>query len=64
VQALAVINETGKAQHKTYTVQYGDTVSAIARQFGIATNELLNLNNLSPSHTLKPGMMMKISSAN
>jgi membrane-bound lytic murein transglycosylase D len=54
----------GKPAVKTYTVQYGDTVYAIARQFGVAMADLLSWNNLSASHTLKPGMIMKISLAN
>jgi membrane-bound lytic murein transglycosylase D len=60
----AAITTPSKASQKTYMVQYGDTVYGIARQFGIAMADLLSLNNLSTSHTLKPGMMMKISSAN
>jgi membrane-bound lytic murein transglycosylase D len=64
-QPVTVVNiEPSKPQHKTYMVQYGDTVSAIARQFGVAMADLLSWNNLNISHTLKPGMMMKISSAN
>ncbi len=61
---VAVVNTPSKASQKTYMVQYGDTVYGIARQFGIAMADLLSLNNLSVSHTLKPGMTMKISSAN
>jgi membrane-bound lytic murein transglycosylase D len=61
---VAATPEPRKAPNKTYMVQYGDTVYGIARQFGIAMADLLSLNNLSASHTLKPGMMMKISSAN
>ncbi len=62
--AAPIAVENNKAKYKTYMVQYGDTVSAIARQFGVPTHDLLNLNNLGPSHMLKPGMMMKISSSN
>jgi membrane-bound lytic murein transglycosylase D len=53
-----------KAAFKTYTVQYGDTMYAIARQYGVALSDLLSWNNISPSTTLKPGMTMKISMAN
>ncbi|MGB8337596.1 MAG: LysM peptidoglycan-binding domain-containing protein [Burkholderiales bacterium] len=62
--SIAVVGPPSQPRIKTYMVQYGDTVYGIARQFGVAMADLLSLNNLSASHTLKPGMMMKISSAN
>lgn len=62
-QAAATVTAPAKHRFKTYIVQYGDTVSAIARQFGVAMADLLSWNNLNAAQTLKPGMTMKIASA-
>ncbi len=52
------------AKHTQYTVQYGDTVYGIARQFGVPMDDLLSWNNLGARHILQPGMTMKILAAN
>lgn len=51
-------DETKKAEKKEktyYMVQNGDTASSIAAKFGITTETLLSVNNLSESSLIKPG---------
>ncbi|MFA5754726.1 MAG: M23 family metallopeptidase [Patescibacteria group bacterium] len=43
-----------------YTVQAGDTVSTIARQFGITVNTILWANNLSAFSLIRPGDSLTI----
>jgi membrane-bound lytic murein transglycosylase D len=62
-QNVIAATPINKTTFKTYTVQYGDTMYAIARQFGVALSDLLSWNNISAAQTLKPGMTMKISLA-
>lgn len=43
-----------------YTVQVGDTLSAIARRFGVSVNELVQLNRLSDPGLLRVGQELVI----
>ncbi len=43
-----------------YVIQPGDTVTSIAKQFGISINSILWSNNLSSYSILKPGKTLKI----
>lgn len=43
-----------------YTVQAGDTLSAIARRFGVSVNELVQLNRLSDPGLLRVGQQLMI----
>jgi murein DD-endopeptidase MepM/ murein hydrolase activator NlpD len=43
-----------------YTVQEGDTVSSIARKFGISEDTVLWQNNLSKTSRIKPGQTLQI----
>jgi membrane-bound lytic murein transglycosylase D len=59
-------NERPKARPasaQTYVVRAGDTLSAIARQFGVALEELLDWNRLSPTGILRPGDQLTIGDA-
>ena len=47
-----------------YQVQSGDTLWSISRQHQMSLSELLALNDLQAKSTLKPGQLLKISSAN
>lgn len=53
---------TGRAAKtvETYKVQPGDTMWGIARKFNMPPAELLSLNNMSGSSTLKPGDFVRI----
>ncbi len=43
-----------------YEVQEGDTISSIAKKFGISTDTVLWQNNLSPNSRIKPGQVLEI----
>jgi LysM repeat protein len=47
-------------EQTTYTVQAGDTVSAIASRFGVRTADLLALNNLGWKSIIYPGQVLNI----
>lgn len=46
---------------KVYKVRQGDTLSKIARKYGISVDRLCRLNHISRSKTLKPGQILKCS---
>lgn len=48
------------ADQNTYTVQAGDTVSAIASRFGVRTADLLALNNLGWKSIIYPGQVLNL----
>lgn len=57
------LSDTGVTQRTAityYTVQMGDTVSTIARKFGISINTILWANDLSTSGFIKPGNQLTI----
>ncbi len=43
-----------------YKIRYGDTISDIARRFGISIELLLALNNISDEHFIRRGMTIRI----
>ncbi|WP_267544932.1 LysM peptidoglycan-binding domain-containing protein [Arthrobacter sp. H14-L1] len=43
-----------------YTVQAGDTISAIAAAHSLSINEVLTVNNLSPASIIRPGQSIKL----
>jgi membrane-bound lytic murein transglycosylase D len=47
----------------TYSVRQGDTYYSIAKKFGLTVEELLDLNELQPSHTLHPGDRLRVTPA-
>ena len=47
-------------QATTYTVKAGDTLYGIARQFGKAVPDLLQLNNLSTRAVIQPGLRLRV----
>ena len=55
-QALAEVT----ASARTHTVRSGESAWAIARRHGIALRRLLELNGLSTSSVLRPGMKLRI----
>ncbi|MDO4710018.1 MAG: transglycosylase SLT domain-containing protein [Pseudomonadota bacterium] len=44
----------------THTVKRGDSLWSITRRHGISTAELMRLNGLRPTSTLRPGMVLKL----
>lgn len=48
------------AAARTHTVRHGESAWAIARRHGIALRRLLELNGLSASSVLRPGMQLRI----
>ncbi|PJK15313.1 lytic transglycosylase [Lysobacteraceae bacterium NML07-0707] len=48
------------ARPVTYTVKPGDSLWSITRRHGISSMELMRLNGLRPTSTLRPGMVLKL----
>ena len=48
-------------EQKTHTVQKGETLYSISRQYGLTVNELRQLNGLSDTSVLKVGQVLKVS---
>jgi LysM repeat protein len=45
---------------QTYTVQFGDTLSGIADQFGVTLDELVAANNIADPNNVEPGTVLVI----
>jgi len=50
-------------EQKTHTVQKGETLYSISRQYGLSVNELRQLNGMSDSSVLKVGQVLNVSAA-
>lgn len=48
-------------QNNYYTVQRGDTLSGIARRYGVTVQYLVNLNGISNPNLIYPGQLIKVS---
>ena len=46
--------------HDVYVVQIGDTVSSIASDLSLTTNDIIEWNHLKSPYTLKPGMRLHL----
>ena len=46
----------------SYTVRYGDTLSAIAGRYGTSTSTLASINGISNPNWIYPGQVLKLSS--
>lgn len=51
---------TSAGQKTSYTVKKGDTLSSIARAYGISTTTLRNLNHMSAEDRIKVGQTLKL----
>ena len=65
-QKLRITESTNKTlnpvvQNNYYTVRSGDTLSGIARRYGISVQYLVNLNGISNPNLIYVGQMLKVS---
>lgn len=51
----------GSEERQTYTVQKGDTLSAIARKFGVSVADLQKWNNIADPNLIKVGQVLIVS---
>ena len=58
-EQIAALQQNGR-NYTIYKIQNGDTLWDISRKNGISINEIKQLNNISNSKNLKPGMVIKI----
>ncbi len=56
----ATSTDTGNATISTYTVRQGDTLSGVAKMFGVSVNTVLWANDLTGKSTLKAGQVLII----
>lgn len=52
--------KSSKSTKSTHTVRKGDTLSSIARSYGVSTTTLRRLNGLGSSSMIKPGQVLKV----
>lgn len=61
------LNETDTSNSKTtryHEVQRGDTISEIAKEYGITIQELCRLNEITPRTIIRPGEMLIVRAGN
>ncbi|MBI4038317.1 M23 family metallopeptidase [Candidatus Daviesbacteria bacterium] len=54
------ISEKPRSEIIEYKVESGDTLSGVAKKFGISSDTIKWANNLDSIHTIKPGEVLKI----
>lgn len=52
--------KAAETEKSTYTVKSGDTLSAIARAYGLSATSLRKLNGMSPTDRIKTGQVLKL----
>ncbi len=60
IAASGAVEEPARTEAVNYTVQSGDTISGIARKFGVSVNTILWENSLSATSLIKPGNQLVI----
>lgn len=60
-QTLKVSGATTASTAGTYTVRYGDTLSAIASRYGTSTSALASINGIANPNRIYPGQVLKLS---
>ena len=61
MDSLMSIKKTGSASTKIHTVRSGESLSIVARKYGVSVNDLKKWNNLKSSRLLR-GQRLKVSS--
>lgn len=54
------IYKSGNDNRTTYTVRKGDTLSSIARSYGMSTTRLRNINGLEKTDKIRAGQVLKL----
>ena len=58
---VVIPNKMGENMYfRKYTIQKGDTIYSIAREYGISSKNLLRLNGLNENDTIYPGDMILV----
>ena len=61
VEPAITVHSEIKKDFVIYTIKPGDTLWTIAQKYpGVSSTDLMRLNNMNKSHTLKPGQKIKI----
>lgn len=61
VEILSTANQNNtQAASNTYTVRYGDSLSAIAARFGTTVSALQSANNIRNANLIFPGQVLKV----
>lgn len=61
VEILSTANQNNtQATSNTYTVRYGDSLSAIAARFGTTVSALQSANNIRNANLIYPGQVLKV----
>jgi len=53
-------DERRRRSRRTYTVQRGDTVSRIARRFGVSSSNIVRWNDLGSAHRIRVGQTLRV----
>lgn len=61
ISAMLLAAVSAFCEQKTHTVQKGETLYSISRQYGISVNELRQLNGLTETSILKVGQVLNVS---
>ena len=62
VEILSTANQNNtQAASNTYTVRYGDSLSAIAARFGTTVSALQSANNIRNANLIYPGQVLRVS---
>ena len=61
VSSTSGITQTSASKYVYHVVAPGDTLSSIARKYGVSTiAQLINLNGIHDPNTIVPGMKLKV----
>lgn len=61
ISAMLLAAVSAFCEQKTHTVQKGETLYSISRQYGVSVNELRQYNGLTETSILKVGQVLKVS---